>query len=269
MARQKKTHDPFHWFDSSPEVIRLVVMMYVRYPLSLRNVEDLLFERGIDICHETVRLWHRAEPHGAACSARFQMVRTNFREGIQQVRLRLRFVEFHLRTLLFVALVLALATSATGVSSLAEYKGLGASQPQTWPKTFRSAAILSCEFASNQRARPRADDGPRRAAAITVDLASKQRARSPAKDQAGRAFCAAALAWPGFAVVAARLSIATAVVRGAVLVMRFPIASVAMTPIIIVIVVVILALPRVLAAARLSDCRQTHQGGGRQGRNHY
>ncbi len=49
--------DPFRWFDSSPEVIRLVVMMYVRFPLSLRNVEDLLFERGIDICHETVRLW--------------------------------------------------------------------------------------------------------------------------------------------------------------------------------------------------------------------
>jgi putative transposase len=49
--------NPFRYFDSSPEVIRLVVMMYVRYPLSLRNVEDLLFERGIDICHETVRLW--------------------------------------------------------------------------------------------------------------------------------------------------------------------------------------------------------------------
>jgi putative transposase len=53
----KVAPDPFRWFDSSPEVIRLVVMMYVRYPLSLRNVEDLLFERGIDICHETVRLW--------------------------------------------------------------------------------------------------------------------------------------------------------------------------------------------------------------------
>jgi putative transposase len=38
-------------------VIRLVVMLYVRYPLSLRIVEDLVFERGIDICHETVRLW--------------------------------------------------------------------------------------------------------------------------------------------------------------------------------------------------------------------
>ena len=47
---------PFSRFNSSPEVIRLVVMMYVKYPLSLRNVEDLLSERGIDICHEgTVR----------------------------------------------------------------------------------------------------------------------------------------------------------------------------------------------------------------------
>ncbi len=55
----KPPPDPFRWFDSSPEVIRLVVMMYVRYPLSLRNVEDLLHERGIDICHETVRLWWR------------------------------------------------------------------------------------------------------------------------------------------------------------------------------------------------------------------
>ena len=44
-------------FNSSPEVIRLVVLMYIRFPLSLRNVEDLLFERGIDICHETVRYW--------------------------------------------------------------------------------------------------------------------------------------------------------------------------------------------------------------------
>ncbi len=42
---------------SLPEVIRLVMLTYMRMPLSLRNVEDLLFERGIDICHETVRLW--------------------------------------------------------------------------------------------------------------------------------------------------------------------------------------------------------------------
>ncbi len=45
--------NPFRYFNSSPEVIRLVAMMYIRYPLSLRQVEDILFERGIDICHET------------------------------------------------------------------------------------------------------------------------------------------------------------------------------------------------------------------------
>ena len=43
------------------------MMMYVKYPLSLRNVEDLLAERGIDICHETVRfLWNRFGPMFAA-----------------------------------------------------------------------------------------------------------------------------------------------------------------------------------------------------------
>ena len=50
-------NNPFRYFNSSPEVIRLAVMMYIRYPLSLRQVEDLLFERGIDICHETIRYW--------------------------------------------------------------------------------------------------------------------------------------------------------------------------------------------------------------------
>ena len=57
MPRPRKPTDPFRYFHSSPEVIRMVVMMYVRYPLSPRNVEDLLFERGYDLCHETVRLW--------------------------------------------------------------------------------------------------------------------------------------------------------------------------------------------------------------------
>ena len=52
MPRPKKPTGPFRYFNSSPEIIRLVVMMYVRFPLSLRNVEDLLAERGIDICHE-------------------------------------------------------------------------------------------------------------------------------------------------------------------------------------------------------------------------
>jgi putative transposase len=48
---------PFRYFKTSPDIIRLAVMMYVRFPLSLRNVEDLLHERGIDVSHETVRFW--------------------------------------------------------------------------------------------------------------------------------------------------------------------------------------------------------------------
>ena len=44
-------------FKTSPEIIRLAVMYYIRYPLSFRQVEDILHERGVDICHETVRFW--------------------------------------------------------------------------------------------------------------------------------------------------------------------------------------------------------------------
>ena len=54
---------PFKYFKTSPEIIRLAVMLYVRFPLSLRNVEDLLHERGVDVSHETVRYWwHRFGP---------------------------------------------------------------------------------------------------------------------------------------------------------------------------------------------------------------
>ena len=48
---------PFRYFRTSPEIIRLAVMMYVRFPLSLRNVEELLHERGIEISRETMRFW--------------------------------------------------------------------------------------------------------------------------------------------------------------------------------------------------------------------
>ena len=54
---------PFKYFKTSPEIIRLAVMLYIRFPLSLRNVEDLLHERGVDVSHETIRYWwHRFGP---------------------------------------------------------------------------------------------------------------------------------------------------------------------------------------------------------------
>ena len=61
-----------------------MVMLYVRFPLSLRNVEYLLFERGIDVCHETVRLWwNRFGPLFAANSRR---QRVNRMRGFRQWR---------------------------------------------------------------------------------------------------------------------------------------------------------------------------------------
>ena len=60
--RQSSLPNPlsFRYFKTSPEIIQLVVMLYVRFPLSLRNVEDLLHERGVDVSYESVRYWwHR------------------------------------------------------------------------------------------------------------------------------------------------------------------------------------------------------------------
>ena len=53
-----KVSDPFRYFKSSHEIIRYAVWLYSQFPLSLRHVEDLLHERGIDITYETVRFWH-------------------------------------------------------------------------------------------------------------------------------------------------------------------------------------------------------------------
>ena len=59
--------NPFRRFRTHPEIIRLAVMLYVRFPLSLRNVEDLLHERGVDVSYETIRYWcHRFGPMFAA-----------------------------------------------------------------------------------------------------------------------------------------------------------------------------------------------------------
>jgi hypothetical protein len=68
--------DPFKYVHSSPEIIRLAVMLYVRFPLSFRNVEDLLHERGIDISQETVRyFWNRSGPMFAAENRRNRVSR--------------------------------------------------------------------------------------------------------------------------------------------------------------------------------------------------
>lgn len=47
----------FKYYKTSPEIIKLAVIYYVRYPLSLRQKEDIFHARGIDICHDTIRYW--------------------------------------------------------------------------------------------------------------------------------------------------------------------------------------------------------------------
>ena len=46
------TKNPLRYFKTSPEIIQLGVLIYVRFPLSLRKIEELLHERGIDVCHD-------------------------------------------------------------------------------------------------------------------------------------------------------------------------------------------------------------------------
>ena len=59
-------------------------MLYIRFPLSLRNVEDLLFERGYDLCHETVRLWWNR--FGPMFAGELRRKRANRMQNVRQWR---------------------------------------------------------------------------------------------------------------------------------------------------------------------------------------
>jgi putative transposase len=84
MPRRRQPPSPFRYFKTSPEVIRLAVLLYVKYPLSLRNVEDLLFERGIDLCHETVRYWWNR--FGPMFAGEIRRKRVSYMRGFRQWR---------------------------------------------------------------------------------------------------------------------------------------------------------------------------------------
>ena len=78
-----------------------MVMMYVRYPLSLRNVEDLLAERGVDVSYETVRFWwNRFGPMFAAEIRRKRVDRmrafTHWRWHLDEVYVRINGVQHYL-----------------------------------------------------------------------------------------------------------------------------------------------------------------------------
>lgn len=65
----------------SSEIIRLAVILYIRFLLSLQNDKDLLHERGIQTCNETVRFWwNRFIPMFAAGIRRKRVDRTHLRK---------------------------------------------------------------------------------------------------------------------------------------------------------------------------------------------
>ena len=76
--------NPFRYFKTSPEIIRLAVMMYIRFPLSLQQVEDLHHERGIDISYETVRAWWNR--FGPLFAAEIRKKRSASMRGLPQWR---------------------------------------------------------------------------------------------------------------------------------------------------------------------------------------
>ncbi|MEO9778952.1 MAG: hypothetical protein ABJO75_27720 [Sedimentitalea sp.] len=49
--------EPCKGFHSSREVIPMAVVFFVRYPLSLSNIEGLQHERGIEISRKMVQSW--------------------------------------------------------------------------------------------------------------------------------------------------------------------------------------------------------------------
>jgi len=51
------SRSPYHGHRLPPAIIQHVVWLYLRFPLSLRDVEDMLAERGLDLTYETVRRW--------------------------------------------------------------------------------------------------------------------------------------------------------------------------------------------------------------------
>ena len=61
----------FAGFRFPPEVIVVAVRWYLRFGLSYRDVEELLFERGVEVDHVTVYRWVQRFTPLLADAARF------------------------------------------------------------------------------------------------------------------------------------------------------------------------------------------------------
>ena len=88
----------YKYLKTSPEIISLAVMYYIRYPLSYRQVEDILYERGIDTCHETIRYWvERFDlEHAAKISYKRKGYQSNWQWHLDEVFVKIKGERYYL-----------------------------------------------------------------------------------------------------------------------------------------------------------------------------
>ena len=79
------TSTPFKWRHFQADIILLYVHWYPRYSLSYRDLEEILFERGLHIDHTTIYRWvqhyapeleKRGPPHLKATTAKWRVDET-------------------------------------------------------------------------------------------------------------------------------------------------------------------------------------------------
>ena len=56
-GRTRMNKISYSWYRFPPEIIQQAIWLYLRFTLSLHDVEDLLAERGVAVSYETVRRW--------------------------------------------------------------------------------------------------------------------------------------------------------------------------------------------------------------------
>jgi len=69
----KKTKSLYHGHRFPASVIDCAVRWYFRFQLSLRDIEELLFERGVIVTYETIRCW--CDKFGAGLARRVKAAR--------------------------------------------------------------------------------------------------------------------------------------------------------------------------------------------------
>ena len=79
-----------------PDIIQYAVWLYFRFPLSYRDVEDLLSERGIDVSYETVRRWALKFGRAYAYRLRRFRPRSDTRWHLDEVFVRINGKRFYL-----------------------------------------------------------------------------------------------------------------------------------------------------------------------------